>query len=80
MAAFQSLLGLTSEHGPTTYNMLYVVSKPDNQKAHYRVVNIGYLVLLRKKRSELVAQGLMAGRQRYRICNDLRLLARSFEK
>jgi hypothetical protein len=23
MAAFQSLLGLTSEHGPTTYNMLY---------------------------------------------------------
>ena len=23
MAAFQSLLGLTSKHGPTTYNMLY---------------------------------------------------------
>jgi len=29
MAAFQSLLGLTGQHGPTTYNGLRVLSQPD---------------------------------------------------
>ena len=37
MAAFQSLLGPTIRHAPTTYQMLYLLSQPDRHYGDYPV-------------------------------------------